>query len=102
MRKVVLLTIASSLFATAAVADTARNCSFLWYGKRAAYTPTMTYPDFMDMCLADSYKVPAAWNDSTRPPAGMTGKCRDGTWTTETTRQDACITNGGIDTWYKR
>lgn len=101
MRRPILLLIATGLFISAAAADTARNCSFMWWGKRMAYT-AMTYPDFMNMCLAESYRVPAAWNDSTRAPAGVTAKCRDGAWATETARQEACVTHGGIDTWYPR
>ena len=63
---------------------------------------TTPYPDFMDECLRDSYKVPAAWSDSARAPPGVTGKCKDGAWTTEPSRQDACVMHGGVDTWLRR
>ena len=102
MRRAILLSIAIGLFATGAVADSARNCAFMWWGKMAASQMTMTYPDFMDVCLAETYKVPAAWNDSSRAPAGVTGKCKDGSWTTEPTYQDACLGHEGVDTWYRR
>lgn len=102
MRRMTLITIATFLLATAAAADTAKNCSFMWFGTTAANPMDMKFPDFMDMCLADSYRVPAAWNNSTRPPIGVTGKCKDGAWTTEPTHQDACITHGGVYTWYRR
>ena len=102
MRKAILVIFAMNLYAAGAAADSARNCSFMWWGKRVASVTTTTYPEFMNTCLEESYKVPAAWNNTSRPPAGMTGKCKDGAWTTETPREDACILNGGVDTWFQR
>ncbi|HLY06083.1 MAG TPA: hypothetical protein VKR31_10075 [Rhizomicrobium sp.] len=102
MRRAILLTIAATLLASAAAADSARNCSMMWWGKRAARAQVVAYPDFMDVCLDDFYKVPAAWNDSSRAPPGVTGKCKDGAWTTAPERQDACVSHGGVDTWFRR
>ena len=33
-------------------------------------------------------------------PAGTTGKCGDGTYTSATTKSGACSSHGGVKTWY--
>lgn len=106
MCRFTLLSIATCLFATAAVADSAENCATRWLSDQYQ---AMTYADFMDMCVTDEYRVNgssaypmnAAWGTPGRP-ANATGKCNDGTWTTNPWRQDACLGNGGINFWLWR
>jgi Protein of unknown function (DUF3761) len=43
-------------------------------------------------------------DDVTRPssaPADATGRCKDGTYSTDTTRASACANHGGVAAWYK-
>lgn len=36
----------------------------------------------------------------TGAPRGSTGRCKDGTYTTSTTRSSACLKHGGVETWF--
>ena len=105
MCRLALLSIATCLFATAAAADSGENCAARWWSDQ---NRAMTYADFMNLCVTDNYqvngtdyRVNAAWG-VTAPPANATGKCNDGTWTTNRWRQDACLSNGGVDVWLQR
>ena len=51
------------------------------------------------MRLAKGYTVPAASGAmmSAAPPAGATGKCKDGSYTMATTHSGACSHHGGVD-----
>lgn len=100
MRRTILLSIATCLFATAAAADSAGNCAVLWSSGRYQ---ALTFADFMDMCvtyqpIGTNYGVNPEWGVPGEP-ANATGRCNDGTWTTNRWPQDACIGHGGIDFW---
>lgn len=102
MCRLTLVSIATCLFATAAAADSAENCSNKWW---SAPNQSMTYADFMNMCVTNDYQangtnygVNSAWGVPGQP-ANATGRCNDGTWTTVSWRQDACLGNGGISFW---
>ena len=85
------------LFGTAASADTMHNCSAAWSDMSAADKSSTTYAQYSKMCLSADYKVPAA---SSPMPAGATGKCRDGTYTTATVHSGACSRHGGVASWF--
>ena len=105
MHKAFLLSIATSLLATAAVAaESEENCAKQWL---TGPNRPMEFADFMDMCVGDYYRNDHLNRTDWKLPAVpvdvyVTGRCKDGTWTRKPTRQDACITNGGVDTWYRR
>jgi hypothetical protein len=90
------------LFATAAHADTMQNCSAAWNSMAAADKAKTTYKLYSTMCLKSTYTVPAspgAMMSAAPPPAGATGKCKDGTYTMATTHSGACSHHGGVDSW---
>lgn len=99
MRTVIILTIALGL-GTATSADTMKNCAAGWKSMSAADQAKTTYKAYAAMCLKSSYTVPASSGAmAAQPPAGATGKCKDGTWTTAATHQGACSHHGGVASW---
>jgi hypothetical protein len=95
-----LITAALLLFATAAHADTMQNCSAAWNSMATADKAKTTYKAYSTMCLKSDYTVPASSGAMTSsPPAGATGKCKDGTYTMATTHSGACSHHGGVDSW---
>lgn len=95
MRVVFSFAIATGLLAAPAVsADTMKNCSAAWSAMVPAAKAKTNYTAYSKMCLAKDYSVAAS-----TPPAGATGKCKDGTWTKVTTHTGACSGHGGVSSW---
>ena len=97
MRALTILTIATGLMVSAASADTMKNCGAAWKAMAPADKAKTTYAAYSKMCLAKGYTVPGM--TAAAPPAGATGKCKDGTYTTSTTPIGACSHHGGVDSW---
>ena len=98
MRTLAALIVALGFVATAAVADTMTNCGAAWSAMSAADKAKTTYAAYSKICLAADYKVSAA-SSAAAAPAGATGKCKDGSWTTAATHRGACSHHGGVANW---
>jgi hypothetical protein len=48
------------------------------------------------LAVALAAAAPGAW---AKAPAGSTGECKDGTYTTSATREGACSSHGGVKKW---
>ena len=72
-----------------------KNCSTAWSKMAPADKAKTTYPVFSKMCLAKTYTVQSAG----AVPAGATGKCKDGTYTSQATHSGACSGHGGVASW---
>jgi hypothetical protein len=94
MRALIFAAAALGLLASAASADTMKNCSAAWSAMAPADKSKTTYPGFSKMCLTKGYSVAKA-----AIPAGATGKCKDGTYTMQATHSGACSGHGGVANW---
>jgi hypothetical protein len=98
MRQLVTFMVALVLFATATKANKMKNCSAAWNSMTATDKAKTTYKAYSTMCLKSDYTVPASSGAmmSAAPPAGATGKCKDGTYTMSATHSGACSHHGGV------
>jgi hypothetical protein len=97
MRRITLIPAIAFLgmLATGAGADTLAHCAAAWNDMPAAAKAKTTYQDWSSTCLKSDYHV----GDTTAAsgaPAGATGQCKDGTYTTSKTHSGACSHHGGI------
>ena len=82
----------AGLLATAAHADTMKNCAAVWKTKTDADKASTTYAAYSKVCLKKDVKadaVPAA-------PAGATAVCNDGSFSKSTNAKGRCSSHGGV------
>jgi len=84
----------AGLLATAAHADTMKNCAAAWKMKLPAATITGSYKAWSTTCLAKGYVVAATVPTA---PAGATAICKDKTYSTSKTAKGRCSGHGGVD-----
>ena len=78
-------------------ADTMKNCAAAWDAMSAAAKARTTYKEFSATCLMRGSSSGGLTNTSV--PAGATGQCKDGTYTTTKTHAGACSKHGGVAKW---
>ena len=89
---------ALALLAIPAQADTMPNCAGMWHNMPADQKTKTTYAAHMKTCMASSYAVPKT--EAVQKPAGATGQCMDGTYTTTKNHQGVCSGHGGVNKWF--
>lgn len=94
MRLILATVAAAGLLASAAHADTMKNCALAWKAKAPDAVAAGTYPSWSKKCLAKGYTAPAM--ATTAPPAGATAQCKDGTYSMSKTASGRCSHHGGV------
>ena len=89
----------AGLLATAAPADTMKNCAAAWKAKAPDAVAAGSYKAWDKTCLVKSYTVAAAASTSpAAPPPGATAQCKDGTYSMSKTAQGRCSGHKGVAT----
>ncbi|HEY4115499.1 MAG TPA: DUF3761 domain-containing protein [Rhizomicrobium sp.] len=83
----------ATLLATAAHADTMKNCAAAWKAMTPAQQKVMTHQAWNTKCLAKGYTVPA---NAAAIPAGATAMCKDNTYTMQKEAKGRCSGHGGV------
>ena len=91
--RLIALAAFAGLLATAAHADTMKNCAAAWKAKAPDAVAAGTYKAWDTKCLAKGYTAPAA---ASAAPAGATARCKDGTYSMSATARGRCSSHGGV------
>ncbi|MGD0189938.1 MAG: DUF3761 domain-containing protein [Rhizomicrobium sp.] len=91
MRNWIAALVFTGLLGASAHADTMKNCVTAWNAMSSADKAKTTYKAFSSNCLKKGVTA--------MPPAGATGQCKDGTYTTSKGRTGACSGHGGVARW---
>jgi hypothetical protein len=93
--RLILAVAAAGLLASAASADTMKNCAAAWKAKAPDAVAARTYKAWSTKCLAKGYTAPAA-AAAAAPPAGATAQCKDGSYSMSKTASGRCSHHGGV------
>jgi Protein of unknown function (DUF3761) len=86
----------AGLLATAAHADTMKNCAAAWKAKTAEATAAGTYKAWSTTCLKKGYTVATTTGAMSAAPAGATAMCKDNTYSMSKTASGRCSSHGGV------
>jgi hypothetical protein len=96
--RLVALALFAGVLATAAHADTMKNCAAAWKAKTPDAVAAKTYKAWSTTCLAKGYTVaaPTASAAPAAAPARATAICKDNTYSMAKTASGRCSGHGGV------
>ena len=91
--RLILVSAIAALLATAAHADSMKNCAAAWKAKTPDAVAARSYKAWSAKCLNVDYNtVPAA----APAPDGATAMCKDGTYSMSKHHTGSCSHHGGV------
>jgi hypothetical protein len=96
--RIIVIAAFTGLVATAAHADTMKNCAAAWKAMTPADKAATTYKAYSATCLKKGTTAGTANGSmtATPPPAGATAMCKDNTYSTSKTASGRCSSHGGV------